>query len=1133
MSALTSLLVRDDAVSLRQIEDALQRQVLDGGDLDTALLEQAALPENVLIAYRAVSEHGRPASREEVMSASPETCALVPSELAFLLGVTPIFHDEAYLVVASHKTLSISEMSELAACSAREIECRITSELRVFAAHARFYGRPMPDRLAELLRHVDAQPAGELISVDALQMAPSKPINSQDFLPSFDESDDFESGLDAELPPSGNAVSDSPTRPLGGKLGKVSSPSLRRRTGSTQTLGSSAEDADPSTSGQLVKANVNATRARHTPVRLPQGPLSPDVTEEALNRADERDAVIEIYFRFARQYFDTTLLLSIKGERLRGAMAHNAVGLLDVEDVSVPIVRGSAAEDVMRSLLPRVADLSRRDEDRVLAQAVKRVSAQPSALVPVCIKRRVVSVLYGDRGGGPLTLDELGAVLALGTHVTRAFERIIHTRKALGLSSARPRVSRERDMQHAPTQRSIAPPLSHPAVPAPAGSHVSPMLPEAPNAVPSWMPSAYADAGLLAARAQEALASLGLGRPAPAPPEPRSHAFDREFDEEMSVRSSVQPPHDTLSGPARYLSKPPPGTGSYRSSAPRTGVEEANPAGRPAAARVRTPRADETQPLRTASRRPSSRATASSDEPPAFSSSSLATSPGIGGVGAIPVLAQPPAKPAPGTGKYRSRGATSELISVPPEPPTGRAHEAVPAPRPANDTALHARVPRTAEAAPANAPSATEGAIAAAFARSGVRVPDDDTLTQWRGGAAAQGSQRQAAGYAAHGGAASAAAVRVTHSGIGPEADELAWQNPAELVPAAAVQAEQFSGLAGAADSLRGAGGTLPGVHAEASFVAISRESPAAGAASAGSAAAAGSSEGRARAEMIVGKLCLRKPGEELNEIEELRALGDGGLTALLERFPGPLWFDRRRVYERVPAGRDVSALCRALDAFGVAALPRFAPLLGSAQVETRYYATLFACDHVHAVLLQPLLERLFDEDPQIRLLVRDVLPSYRRVPGFRALAEHLRTTALDSAALLRSRLAAIDAIAVLRDAASVPILIELIVNGDKQITVPAHRALVAITCQDFGKAAKKWRTWFDANAERHRVEWLIEGLMHADQGLRAAAGAELQKLTHVYYGYVAAAPKREREMAQKRYWDWWGSEGRKKVLSF
>jgi hypothetical protein len=77
MSALTSLLVRDDVVSVRQIEDALERQVLEGGELDTALLELSDVPENVLIAYRAVSFRALPVLREELMAASAAAQSLL------------------------------------------------------------------------------------------------------------------------------------------------------------------------------------------------------------------------------------------------------------------------------------------------------------------------------------------------------------------------------------------------------------------------------------------------------------------------------------------------------------------------------------------------------------------------------------------------------------------------------------------------------------------------------------------------------------------------------------------------------------------------------------------------------------------------------------------------------------------------------------------------------------------------------------------------------------------------------------------------------------------------------------------------------------------------------------------------
>ena len=46
MSALTSLLVRDQVVSVREIEEAIQRQVISGGDIDTVLVRPSGVGES-------------------------------------------------------------------------------------------------------------------------------------------------------------------------------------------------------------------------------------------------------------------------------------------------------------------------------------------------------------------------------------------------------------------------------------------------------------------------------------------------------------------------------------------------------------------------------------------------------------------------------------------------------------------------------------------------------------------------------------------------------------------------------------------------------------------------------------------------------------------------------------------------------------------------------------------------------------------------------------------------------------------------------------------------------------------------------------------------------------------------------
>ena len=268
-------------------------------------------------------------------------------------------------------------------------------------------------------------------------------------------------------------------------------------------------------------------------------------------------------------------------------------------------------------------------------------------------------------------------------------------------------------------------------------------------------------------------------------------------------------------------------------------------------------------------------------------------------------------------------------------------------------------------------------------------------------------------------------------------------------------------------------------------------------------------------------------PDEEQPIVAALVRLGDPALPVLARRFPGPLWFDRQKPRQRMPVGRDLSAIARALHAFDERATPFVAELLNAAAPEVRLCATLLAADRVGPELMWPVYQRLFDPDGQVRLLAIEALPLFRNVRGFDEVLKSLREKAVDDREPIPSRLAAIEAIFQLRDPGSVELLIKLYDHANRQLSVPAHRSLLAITAQDFGDSERKWRSWYDKNRNRHRVEWLIESLMHGEERVRTSAGLELQKLSQVYYGYVPSAPKRERERAQARYREWWEREGR------
>jgi len=277
--------------------------------------------------------------------------------------------------------------------------------------------------------------------------------------------------------------------------------------------------------------------------------------------------------------------------------------------------------------------------------------------------------------------------------------------------------------------------------------------------------------------------------------------------------------------------------------------------------------------------------------------------------------------------------------------------------------------------------------------------------------------------------------------------------------------------------------------------------------------------------EALVAELRHATPGDE-RVILPLLGIGEAALPALAREFPGNLWFDRNEPHARIPAGRDLSPVARAFVAFGQRSVMYLIPLLEHEDPDTRYYATILASEFVHPELVKPVGRRLFDSDPGVRSnAYRALSVLYACELEFGQLIERLRASARDSRDL-RPQAISVEALGRLRDADSFEFFVSLLDSPEDAIIRAAHASLVRLSCQDFGVHRKKWTSWYAKHGGRHRVEWLIDGLMHHDERLRRRAGDELKHLTQEDFGYDSGLSKKEREAAQKKYRTWWQRVG-------
>jgi len=1098
MPALTSLLVRDQVASIHKIEEALQRQVLEGGEIDTILLELGAVPENVLNAYRAALFNLAAASRHQLMSVGPQTLAKVSKEIAERFRVVPIAFQNNRLQLGISSPLPDNEIRELMGHLKVDLEFRVTTEVRVEAALAAHYGIEISGRLRLLALQLENTDPGALPAVKVSEE--QKAIHFEEhFLDEFwsetltekgipertrerglgsaDEKsatselgvkrpsrrvvfsdDDTPGGFQeegtlkgVEPAPSGVAVSDDNDRigsdeqetrrytesgtdefgqvlpdgefeerktleGLSQPLASLRTVEMSRVVGVGEQTGSKGRsDAAAVETARGLKATEPANKKALKSERryAPRGPLTPGVTRELLESADDRDSIVELFFSFAKQYFDCTVLLAFREDCAVGLEASGHNGDEDIRGVKLPLIKRGMLDDLQHSLLPRVTDLTRRKEDREFLSAFGRAGMRPVALLPICIRQRVVLLLYGDRAGEHFTLDDLSDVITLLPPISRAFERLIHINKVMTSQLQRQSIPIEAsdspDSQTANASEPIDEQHSAPDQLSSEGSQQQVTLKEGSDAANEITPIA-------------------------AEPRRARHAAPK-----------------TLAGIPGKKATVPFEKGVFRARKTLSGV----------VTRERSTESDDASSEKNVSDRPGAVS-------PVRSSDAIDDDVGSN---SKTIIGLADGESLGSAGRTSRQPVVSDHENDAKSPSTADVEEEA---KTAYDDLDWGDASKTQdESLVADTDQKNQDEESAETLSPRLTVPDDRSQPS-ADQAISDPSDRPADPEAAR---------------IPVISEMVRWSDPPKEPPTKT-------------EAVPDKRHTQP--------VAEKRSEPS---------IVVDMGLGN---EALLEKLCSSGPGQEARVVSLILQVGDDILDELERRFPGPLWFNRKKPFRELPSGREVSAVSRAIIAFGNKAVPHVRSLLFSNDPEKRFYAVLLAGDVQHPTLLEPLGQRLFDADPQTRNATIDVFRKYRNTQGFNDTLKSLRLVASSSDRPVDMRITALQALAGVRDTESFDFLLNLLQYAEDAVANMARRVLVAITLQDFGLSVRKWAAWIKRNRGRDRIEWMIDGLTHSDETIREAAGTELQKTTGEYYGFHPTLPKRDRERIQKKYRSWW-----------
>lgn len=1074
--SLSTLIVQREIASIREVEEALARQVLYGGDLVTNLLEVCRIDEAQLLPIVAESLGLLPAPPGELPRPDEEAKRLVAAEVAVERNLAPLSVDRYGLVIAVAAPLSADVEQELAFALALPISQKVAPLVRIKQALARDYGAPLDRRLQRLLQRMMTDgPRGfssfpPMRNADLRMGAPRPP---------------------SVLPPAPHSKPPPAIRP------------------------SVPPGGGPHT---LVRqTEMPPARAQ----RRRRGAITVEVARNELEEAIERDTIFDLTFEFARQYFDYTAVFIVHGELAEGRDAFGDGAARDkVARIGVPLDLPSLLSEARgkKAVVQRVP--SSEGLDAVLMGDLGRPGRTMCVVLPIVVRTRVVAMLLGDGGDTGIDLATLKDVEGIVTQATAAFERLIVRKKlkgsappaGLGLSSP-------------PNERaSLAPLTKLSEAHRPAVEELAPPIRDLMTEPVSRVGETMREPIVKSFVPENELGKKLVGK-SDVPPPPNVLAVRRPSGRPIpreEPRTNPEMPAvmsgSVMSGPMSGLPKSrrrgeapkldfgavPPPSSSFGSE--QFGADEIE---RKLLAEIHG-RSLEHEPL--TSRDPEPRPVVSPSQIPSAVSSSS------------PLSSEVEAPHSPKAESPRAQPVASRVHVVTDMSPGALPMfpSASPAPQPVDDVSAPA-VPAPASS-PVSSESSEFGAISAldALSEPPPSAPISSVLVSTDDGD-----------------------VHV----IDPYADRTPFAPPVDMTPPPAeVEPAPADSERTDIDVEPPVAVAPPAVMPRMPPVPPSRAMPASEqqiSVAAHRPPSSRSDHSRVLPSVIVDVASeyvglvdrvleaaeAQIAGGEAGQADDAEAAlvraGGYAMPAIMARFPGPITFEKDRLETGpLPRVAECGAILRVIASQRRTALPFVLSHVEDQDVEKRFWATYLLTELVYPDVLDPILVRVFDEEARVRRVARAAARAFAEAHP-QTIVERLELIAMDGGESRERRSLAVETLGETREALAVPALVPLLDDPDPRVASAVRAALTVIARQDLGATSTKWQAWWNENKERHRLEWLIDSLMHEQAAIRAAAGEELKTITKEYFGYYDDLPKRERERAQSRYREWWNSVGR------
>jgi hypothetical protein len=423
-------LVRAGIATAVQVDEAMARQQLYGADIVTNLLELVEVEEIAL--QRALGEaYGMPlAPVGELPYAAAAAIELVPRNVASDQTLYPFRLDDGVLTVISSGPLQERVAVDIGFALKVQLRALFTLAPRIKQAVSRDYAFALDRRSQKALGRLER--ASNRVVSDQPPPLPEMRTVSQFPRPRSIAPFGFPAGWsDSTTPEAARVVAQTARQPA---VRDVDPNDLREPPETSRSIFGQypsqpefpgvVERSEPPGSGphpgrKPAGENSRAPRRR--------GPYTLSEAKNDLSRTSNGDEVLDVFFDYAAQFFDYAVVFALHGDFVDAREARGRGQTLGLLPERFPLAEHPALRQVVESGTYSLVQLEQADPE--LARLLLRETGEPSLLLPVAVRGRAVVVLCGGFDTEPVTLDQVGDLLAFCPLVTKAFEHAILARK--------------------------------------------------------------------------------------------------------------------------------------------------------------------------------------------------------------------------------------------------------------------------------------------------------------------------------------------------------------------------------------------------------------------------------------------------------------------------------------------------------------------------------------------------------------------------------------------------------------------------------------------------------------------------------------------------------------------------------